>query len=181
MPIAYLWSTTHKPTRGSQQWLAVCFCGEHRPASGSIDEPLNSRRPLSGDLSHGVANRPEAQLGDARVDVGRAQWCDHGGQQLIVVDRGPFHRWWSAAPHRYFDGSAVAEIGNESCGPALGTLAHAGKSGRGRSPRSWFLGAGEPVNECDPGSRWWGCALLLRARGSDSFHPVRFLRATASL
>jgi hypothetical protein len=32
---------------------------------------------------------------------------------LIVVDRGPFHRWWSAAPHRYFDGSAVAEIGNE--------------------------------------------------------------------
>ena len=63
----------------------------------------------------------------------------------------------------------------------FGTPAHAGKSGRGRSPRSWLLGAGEPVNECDPGSRWWGCALLLRARGSDSSHPVRFLRATASL
>jgi len=60
---------------------------------------------LGGDVSHGVANRPEAQLGDARVDVGRAQCCHHGGQQLVVVDRGPFHRWWSTAPHRYFDGS----------------------------------------------------------------------------
>ena len=26
----------------------------------------------------------------------------------------------------------------------------------------------EPVFEFDPGSRWWGCALSLRARGSDS-------------
>jgi hypothetical protein len=38
----------------------------------------------------------------------------------------------------------------------------------------------EPEDKFDPGSRWWGCALLLRARGSDSLSiPVRFLRATA--
>ena len=29
----------------------------------------------------------------------------------------------------------------------------------------------EPEDQFDPGSRWWGCALLLRARGSDFFHP----------
>jgi hypothetical protein len=40
----------------------------------------------------------------------------------------------------------------------------------------------EPVDKFDPGNRWWGCALLPRARGSDSISiPVRFLRATASL
>jgi hypothetical protein len=44
-----------------------------------------------------------------------------------------------------------------------------GKIGRGRSPRSSQLGAGEPEDKFDPGSRWWGCALLPRARGSDSF------------
>jgi hypothetical protein len=42
-----------------------------------------------------------------------------------------------------------------------GVADHDGQGGaiprRGRS----FVGAGEPVNECDPGSRWWGCALLL--------------------
>ena len=32
-----------------------------------------------------------------------------------------------------------------------GAVAHRGRS---------VIGAGEPVNECDPGSRWWGCALL---------------------
>ena len=38
----------------------------------------------------------------------------------------------------------------------------------------------EPVDKFDPGNRWWGCALLPRARGSDSISiPVRFLRATA--
>jgi len=27
----------------------------------------------------------------------------------------------------------------------------------------------EPEDKFDPGNRWWGCALLPRARGSDSF------------
>jgi hypothetical protein len=65
------------------------------------------------------------------------------------------------------------------CGPRRDARA-CGKIGWCRSPRSIQLGAAEPVDKFDPGSRCWGCTLLLRARGSDSISiPIRFLRATA--
>ena len=77
----------------------------------------------------------------------------------------------SPDPRPWTQISSLVPFGDaRACGKIGGSLAEVDPAWRS-----------EPEDKFDPGSRWWGCALLLRARGPTLFHPVRFLRATASL